>query len=138
MVFVTTFSATMRNEQAKKRHQRVQRYTGFIFKIKIFCVQKLWRENQVNCVLAQAYLDRVRLLSSVYLEGTRSHNEGRVSTPLCIYCCSQPRVRLLSVRLRANAINFRGIYRACGVRRGCALHYPLLLESTAEGRRLAE
>ena len=31
--------------------------------------------------LAPAYLDRFRLL--VYLEGTRSHNEGCVSTPAC-------------------------------------------------------
>ena len=35
-VSVTTFSATMRNKPAKKRHQRVQRYTGFILKMAIF------------------------------------------------------------------------------------------------------
>ena len=33
---VTTFSATTRNKQAKKRHQRVQRYAGFILKLAIF------------------------------------------------------------------------------------------------------
>ena len=33
---VTTFSATMRNEVAKKRYKWVQRYTGFIFKMVIF------------------------------------------------------------------------------------------------------
>ena len=63
---VTTFSATTRNKQVKKRNQRVQRYTGFIFKKVIFVkVQRLWPEKQENkpiCKLAQAYLDRVRLL----------------------------------------------------------------------------
>ena len=33
---VTTFSATTRNKPAKKRHQRVQRYTGLILKLAIF------------------------------------------------------------------------------------------------------
>ena len=39
---------------------------GFIARLtKYYCVQKLWREKQVNkpiCKLAQAYLDRVGLL----------------------------------------------------------------------------
>ena len=46
-----------------------------------YCVQKLWREKQVNkgiCKLARAYLDRARSL-----EGTKSHKEGHVSTPAC-------------------------------------------------------
>ena len=33
---VTTFSATTRNKQANKRHQRVQCYTGFSLKMVIF------------------------------------------------------------------------------------------------------
>ena len=33
---VTKFCATTRNKQVKKRHQRVQRYTGFIFQMAIF------------------------------------------------------------------------------------------------------
>ena len=33
---VTTFSATTRNKAAKKRYQRVQCYTGLIFKMAIF------------------------------------------------------------------------------------------------------
>ena len=33
-VSVTTFSATVRNKAAKKRYQRVQRYTGFILKLR--------------------------------------------------------------------------------------------------------
>ena len=33
---VTKFSATTHNKPAKKRHQRVQRYTGFMFKMAIF------------------------------------------------------------------------------------------------------
>ena len=32
------------------------------------------------CIIALAYLDLIRLLGD-----TRSHNEGRVSTPACIY-----------------------------------------------------
>ena len=35
-VSVTTFFATVRNKAAKKRYQRVQRYTGFILKMVIF------------------------------------------------------------------------------------------------------
>ena len=33
---VTMFSATTHNKQVKKRHQRVQCYTGFIFKMAYF------------------------------------------------------------------------------------------------------
>ena len=36
---LTTFSATARNEMAKKRYKRVQRYIGFIFKMAIFVVK---------------------------------------------------------------------------------------------------
>ena len=35
-LLATTFSPTTRNKQVKERHQRVQRYTGFIFKMAIF------------------------------------------------------------------------------------------------------
>ena len=45
----------------KKRHQRVQRYTGSIFKMAI----------------------RSAAFRSYGVEGTISHNESRVSTPAC-------------------------------------------------------
>ena len=50
-VSVTTLSATTRKKMAKKRHQRVQRYTGFILEMVIFVKalhSKLCHENQVN------------------------------------------------------------------------------------------
>ena len=46
---VTTFSATVCNEVAKKRYKWVQRYTGFIGDFRKKCrVLKLLCENQVN------------------------------------------------------------------------------------------
>ena len=38
---VTTFSAATRNETAKKRYQRVQCHTGFIFKMAILLRSKV-------------------------------------------------------------------------------------------------
>ena len=77
-------SATMRNKPAKERHQRVQRYTAFIFKMAIF-VKVL--HAKVRTTTSQ-YANKHRPTStgssrSVYLEGARNHNEGRVSTPAC-------------------------------------------------------
>ena len=46
---VTTFSATTRNKPAKKQHQRVQRYTGFISKMAIFVYKNkgmAWKPSQ--------------------------------------------------------------------------------------------
>ena len=57
------FSATRRNKIAKSLRQRVWHYICLILK---FVKTKLWRENQVNkpmCKLAQAYLDKMCLLS---------------------------------------------------------------------------
>jgi hypothetical protein len=45
--------------------------------IKKYCVRKLWCEKQVNkpiCKLAQAYLDRVRLLCVYTLEAQEVTN----------------------------------------------------------------
>ena len=53
------------------------------FRRSIYCVLNLWRENQVN-----------KPISSVYLGGKRSHNEGRVSTPACSVLLLLARFRL--------------------------------------------
>ena len=62
---VTTFSATTRNKTAKKRNQRVQCHTGFIFKMAIF-VKVLrskvmaWKPSeQANMLMSMAYLDQI-------------------------------------------------------------------------------
>ena len=57
----------------KKRHQRVQRYTGFIYEFRKSAAFRSYvvKVNKPDCKSAQAYL-------RVYLGGTRSHNECRV------------------------------------------------------------
>ena len=69
---VTTFSAPMRNKQVEKRHQRVQRYTGFIFKmvifVKVLCFKRYGVKTSqqakytAQANIPQAYLDRVHSL----------------------------------------------------------------------------
>ena len=53
------------------------------FRRSIYCVLNLWRENQVN-----------KPISSVYLRGKRSYNEGHVSTPACSVLLLLARFRL--------------------------------------------
>ena len=53
------------------------------------CVIKLWHANQGNNPIAQAYLS-TRTACSVYLGGTRSHNEGRIWTPACSTYVASP------------------------------------------------
>ena len=45
---VTTFPATTHNKQVKKRHQWVERYTGFIFKMVIFVKSAAFRRYGVK------------------------------------------------------------------------------------------
>ena len=59
--------ATTHNKPAKKRHQSVQNGSSH----KKYCVLKLWCDPKTKST------------SSVYLQGTINHNEGRVSTPAC-------------------------------------------------------
>ena len=65
-------------------------YTGFIYKKRRLsyncCVQKLWREKQVNKSQLQIStgLPRPRPLALCILKAQEvSHNEGHVSTPAC-------------------------------------------------------
>ena len=65
-------------QTGKKRNQWVQRYTDFNGDFRKSVVQKLWRENQVN-----KKLTLTGCACSVDVEGTRSRNKQRVSTPAC-------------------------------------------------------
>ena len=79
-------TTTTHNEMAKKRYKWVQRYTCFIFNMAIFV--KVPRSKFMAWKPSEQANMLIRFTStgpacSVYLEGTTSHNEGRVLTTTC-------------------------------------------------------
>ena len=97
-----------RNKPAKTRHQQVQRYTGLILNVAIFvkalCSRVMgWKpSHQANMQNSTGLHGSAR---SVYLEGTRNHNEGHVSTPTCYLLLSLARVSLWSVSYKRETTN---------------------------------
>ena len=81
---VTTFSVTTRNKPAKKWHQRVQRYTGYVaIFVKVLRSKVMaWKPSQQANVLISTGFPRPTA-RSMYFDSIRSHNEGRVSIPAC-------------------------------------------------------
>ena len=91
---VTTFFATTPNE-TEEQYQKVECYTGLVLIVAIFVevlrLRIISRKQSEKAILQIS--TGLWSACSVYLEGTRSHNEGHISTPACYLLLSLAHVR---------------------------------------------